>query len=172
MIKKGVLLILLTFVLVACGYRISGRYTGLPEHIHIVAIPGFENQTLQPDLDQILTDAVKTEFIQRGPYRIVAAPEEADAVLEGSIKSFSLTPIGVKRQNVGTTFLVMIVVDVSFTDRKTGNVLFTNPDFILREEYTFSERYVDFYLEEGPAINRAAREFASSLTSTILESFK
>jgi outer membrane lipopolysaccharide assembly protein LptE/RlpB len=155
----------------SCGYKVSGRYTGLPEGIQTIAVPVFDNRTPKFELEQILTAAVKRELAERSNRQVISDKETADAVLTGTILSYSITPIGIKSENVGTSFSVMIVVDVSFYERKTGKVLYANPSFVIREEYTLSNQTKDFYLEEGPAIERASRSFAASLVPTILESF-
>jgi outer membrane lipopolysaccharide assembly protein LptE/RlpB len=154
-----------------CGYRMSARYHSLPDHITTIAVPSFENRTMQFDLSAQLTQAVKREFMERSSCRITAEEDSADAVLHGAITSYSVTPIAIKRQNVGTSFLVTITVQVDFKDRRKDAVIYSNSAFVLREEYILSDRNVDFYVEEGPAIDRLTRSFADSLVSTILEAF-
>jgi outer membrane lipopolysaccharide assembly protein LptE/RlpB len=167
--------ILLIFAIIlfsgGCGYRISARYTSLPEHIATVAVPSFENRTMQFDISAQLTQAVKREFMERSSCRISADEDTADAVLYGTITSYSVTPIAIKRQNVGTSFLVTITVQVLFKDRRKDAVIYSNSSYVLREEYILSERNVDFYVEEGPAVERLSRSFADSLVTTILEAF-
>jgi len=170
MIRKLVIIIL-GIALAACGYKVSGRYNGLPEHIRTIAVPTFTNQTLRSGLEQTLTSAVKKEFLQRGDYQIVADPGAADAVLSGKIINYSITPIGIKGQNVGTVFLLTIELDIEFTDRLNDKVLYKDSRHIIREEYTLSDRTVDFFIEDAPAIERAARTFSAGLVATLLESF-
>ncbi len=169
MIRK-IAIILLGVTLAACGYKVSGRYNGLPEHIRTIAVPTFTNQTLRSGLEQTLTSAVKKEFLQRGSYRIVADPAAADAVLGVKILNYSITPIGVKGQNVGTVFLLMIALDIQFIDRRNDTVLYKDGRVVIRAEYALSDRAVDFYIEDAPAVERAARTFAASLGATLLES--
>lgn len=166
-------LVALSAVLLAgsCGYKVSGRYNGLPESIRTIAVPVFDNRTPKFELEQVLTAAVKRELAERSNRQVTSDKDTADAVLTGTILSYSTTPIGIKSENVGTSFSVMLVVDVSFYERNTGKVLYANPQFVIREEYTLSNQTKDFYLEEGPAIERASRSFAASLVPTILESF-
>jgi outer membrane lipopolysaccharide assembly protein LptE/RlpB len=164
-------LVLVLLPLGGCGYKVSGRYTGLPEDIRTIAIPVFDNRTPKFEVEQILTAAIRREFAERSKRTITGDKDTADAVLSGTVLSYSVTPIGIKRENVGTSFLIMLVVDVSFYERRTGKVLYANPAYVLREEYTLTNQTKDFYLEEGPAIERAARSLAASLVPTILESF-
>jgi len=155
----------------ACGYRMSARYGALPGHITTIAVPSFDNKTMNFALSAPLTQAVKREFIERSACRIASDEAEADAVLQGTITGYSVTPIAIKRQNVGTSFLITLRVKILFSDRRENRVIYSNPSFILREEYILSERNIDFYVEEGPAIERAAQAFADRLVTTILEDF-
>lgn len=169
---NGILVTVLIVLLAgSCGYKVSGRYNGLPEGIRTIAVPVFDNRTPKFELEQVLTEAIKRELAERSNREVVSDKETADAVLTGTILSYSTTPIGIKSENVGSSFSVMMVVDVSFYERKTGKVLYANPQFVIREEYTLSNQTKDFFLEEGPAIERASRSFAASLVPTILESF-
>jgi outer membrane lipopolysaccharide assembly protein LptE/RlpB len=168
---RKLILIVLAAALAACGYKVSGRYDGLPEHIRSIAVPTFANQTLRSGLEQALTAAVKKEFQQRGRYAITADPAAADAVLGVTIRSYAITPIGIKEQNVGTVFLVTIVLDIQFTDRREDKILYKADGFVVREEYALSDRTVNFYIEDDPAVQRAAQAFAASLVPTLLETF-
>jgi len=171
MIKKLFLLIFIVAILTGCGYKVSGKHSGLPNHVNIIAVPVFENKTKKFELSRIITRAVKTELIQQSDCRISAHAEEADAVLKGVITSYSVSPISITDQNVGTTFQILIAIQIIFKDQRRGTVIYSNPSYIIREEYTFSDTEVDFFLEEGPAMERAARAFAESLSATILENF-
>lgn len=172
MLFKTILIsLILLLPTMGCGYRMTARYNSLPPHITTIAVPSFENRTMQFDLSAKLTQAVKREFMERSACRISSDEAEADAVLHGIISGYSVTPIAIKRQNVGTSFLITLTVKIVFSDRREDRVLYSNPSFILREEYILSERNVDFYVEEGPAIERAAQAFADRLVATILEDF-
>jgi len=50
-----------------------------------VAIRGFRNETAQPGLDSLVTDAVHREFARRGDLRLVRDPEQADLVISGQV---------------------------------------------------------------------------------------
>jgi len=154
-----------------CGYRVSGRSASLPEHIQRIAVPTFTNKTLSAQLELPFTEAGKKEFSQYGRYQVVSDPAGADAVLEAAILGYSISPIGLQDQNVASTYLLQLRLEVKFTDLKTGKVLFRDPDAVVREEYLLSANNLDFYVEEAPAIERAAARWAASLVASIVEAF-
>lgn len=165
------LMILIVVATSGCGYKVSGRYSGLPEHIKTIAVPVFANKTVKFRLEQIVTAAVKKELAERGRFRVTGDPAESDALLEGTVNSFSVISVGVRQDDAGASFHIMMNLSVRLTDLKNKKTLYYNPSFVVREEYLLSTRVVDFYPEEVPAMERAAQRFAASLASTILETF-
>src|SRR5690349_12416645 len=83
----------LTVDLLSCGYHVAGRADLLPKKIHTIAIPSFANVTTRYKLTERLTADVAREFISRTRYRIVADPNEADAVLTGVVANYLSYPV-------------------------------------------------------------------------------
>ena len=55
-----------------CGYALSGRGSFLPAYIRIVGIPALVNNTPFFQVEQILTEKIRTEFIGRGRYTVIS----------------------------------------------------------------------------------------------------
>lgn len=170
--RRHTLFLLALALLVAtlgCGYRFAGRRGSLPESIRVVSVPLFANTTSRPKLDQALTAAIRAEFVKSGAVRVCTSPQEGDAVLSGTIRSFSAVPVGLRSDNVSTSFLIQMVVDIRLTERSTGRTLYEANGVMLRDEYTIPERTVDFYMEDSNALARLSESFASSLVTSVLE---
>ena len=60
-----------------CGYALAGRGSSLPPTVRSIGIPLFVNRTPIFDLEQILTQRVRLEFIGRGKYQVVTEPAGA-----------------------------------------------------------------------------------------------
>jgi hypothetical protein len=160
----------LLFLASGCGYRLAGKATAIPANIDSVAIPIFNNQTTKYRLEQRLTSAVVDEFVARTRYRIVPDASQAKAVLTGQVTEFTSTPV-IFAGGAGATFLVTVRMRVSMKDTTTHKLLFENNNFFFREEFEISRGSKEFFPEEGPAMDRLAREFSRTLVSTILEAF-
>ncbi len=52
-----------------CGYALAGRGSFLPDYIRVVGIPAFENRSSFSQVEQVLTEKVRIEFIGRGKYQ-------------------------------------------------------------------------------------------------------
>ena len=160
----------LLLALAGCGYRLAGKATAIPANIDSVAIPIFNNKTTKYRLEQRLTSAVVDEFIARTRYRIVPDVSQAKALLTGEVTEFTSTPV-IFAGGAGSTFLVTVRMRVSLKDITTQKLLFENNNFYFREEFEISRGSKEFFPEEGPAMDRLAREFSRTLVSSILEAF-
>ena len=165
-----VLCLVLLCVATGCGYRLAGKATAIPANIDSVAIPIFNNKTTKYRLEQRLTSAVVDEFIARTRYRIVPDASQAKALLTGEVTEFTSTPV-IFAGGAGATFLVTVRMRVSLKDTTTRKLLFENNNFYFREEFEISRGSKEFFPEEGPAMDRLAREFSRTLVSSILEAF-
>ena len=80
-------------LLVSCaGYHLGTSKPASLERVKTVTVPMFSNATLQPRAEVIATSAVVRAFTQDGTYRIEKS-DQADAILEGEIRSIIYTPI-------------------------------------------------------------------------------
>ena len=171
-LRTSCFVLCLLFLLLAsgCGYRLAGKATAIPANIDSVAIPIFNNKTTKYRLEQRLTSAVVDEFVARTRYRIVPDASQAKALLTGEVTEFTSTPV-IFAGGAGATFLVTVRMRVSMKDTATHKLLFENNNFYFREEFEISRGSKEFFPEEGPAMDRLAREFSRTLVSSILEAF-
>src|SRR5919202_1454370 len=112
-------------LLTGCGYHIAGRADLLPKDLHTIAIEPFGNATVRANLARLVPAALAREFNSRTRYRAVADAAQADAVLTGAILRFDHSPIIADPQTGRATgALIVVVLQVTLTDRRTGKVLF------------------------------------------------
>ena len=144
----------------------------MPDTVGVIAIPPFQNQTVEFKIEQHLTRAVHREFISRTRYDVVTNEGLADAVLTGTVVNVLVFPLvidpGVGRAtSVGT----ITQIRISLRDRRTGKVLYDNPNLEHRERYEVSTD-PDAYLEERElALMRTSEATARSIVSAVLERF-
>jgi hypothetical protein len=67
-----------------CGYKIV-RYRDALGDARRVAILGLENNSFEPGLDSLVSDAISREFLRRGALEVVSDPETADLIVSGSV---------------------------------------------------------------------------------------
>jgi outer membrane lipopolysaccharide assembly protein LptE/RlpB len=155
-----------------CGYHVAGRTNALPVGIRTIAVPAFQNRTSTYRVEQRLTEAVVHALLARTSYRIVAKPDAADAVLLGEVSNIANSAVVFDPETGrATTILVTVTMKVRLQQRSTGNVLYRNDNFVFREPYEISTDVPSFFEEDGPALDRMARDFAAQLVSDVLENF-
>lgn len=166
-------LVLLTFLMtVGCGYHVAGHTNVLPAQIHTIAVPAFNNGSLQYRVGEKVTTAVVRELIQRTRYRITSDPATADAVLTGTLVNFNSYPTTYD-PSTGRASGVQVVVQIAvkLTERQTGKVLYNRPNFEVRERYEISVDPKTYFDESGGAIDRLSADAAQTIVSGILENF-
>jgi len=85
----------------ACGYRVPHRGSVSPEAPK-VAIETLENDSSEPGLELMVTDAIRRELLARGGMRLVSHPHEADLVVEGSVM-----PVETRTQSFSSVVLAL-----------------------------------------------------------------
>ena len=155
-----------------CGYHTAGSAAHLPQTVHTLAVPTFQNATQSYHTEVSFTQAVIKEFSSRTPYHLEAgADPDADATLSGTITNFQVVPLTYNLQTgQSSSFLVTIRAKVVLSDRNK-KVLYQNSTYLFRQQYETTEDLVTFIQEDPAAINRLSRDFAQAVVSDILESF-
>jgi outer membrane lipopolysaccharide assembly protein LptE/RlpB len=158
-------------LLSGCGYHTTGSSTVLPATIHTIAVPAFRNVSTQYRVSDLLSKAVTRELISRTKYNVTANRDEADATLLGAVVGFASYPtIYDVAQARATGVQVIVTVQLTLFD-KSGKVLFTRPNFEIRERYEISVDPKNYFDENEPAMQRVAGDVARSVVSAMLEAF-
>ena len=159
-------------LLAGCGYQVAGRGNRLPPDVKTIAVPIFANQTRRFRIEQKLAAAVTREFIERTDFRVTPDPSQADAVLRGTVKDVR-SGVLTFDLNTGraTTLQVQVTTAVQLVDAHTKKVLFSNPNYVFREEYQISQNTTGQFEEDEPALDRLSRDLARTLVTEILENF-
>jgi hypothetical protein len=172
----ALLLAPIAIVWTSCGYALAGRGSFLPPYIQTIGIPQFTNTTPYYELEQVFTERVRTEFINRGKYKVLPQRAGVDALLNGEILAISITPASFTDQQQASRYIITVTAKIEFRDLKTNKVIWDNPSWVFRDEYEASAA-VDaldanaFFSQDVNALDRVGTEFAKSVVSAILEAF-
>jgi hypothetical protein len=160
-----------------CGYALAGRGSFLPDYIRVVGIPPFENRSSFSQVEQVLTEKVRTEFIGRGKYQVIPEAQGGDAVLTGELLAISVQPVGFNEQQLASRYLFIWTMKIAFTDAQTNEVLWSIDALTFRGEYELSTRPdqtnlgASFVDQERSSADRMATDVARSVVTSILEAF-
>ena len=174
--KKFRFTILVALLLLSCSfkecYKQAGKGDALPQHIKTLAIPAFQNPSLRFKVEQRFTAAMIDEVLRRQrTLQVVAKAEGADAVMLGTIKQFAYRGVLLDDYGRARVFEITVVAGITVKDQTKNKVIFDNQNYVFKTEYEITGDPNSFFNEEGPAVNRLARDFAKSVLTTILEGF-
>ena len=142
----------------------------LPPGIRTVAVPTFVNETTEPLLEAEITRAVIAEIQRDGALRIVAAGE-ADAVLKGRIRAFTMNPVSYTRDDALRAEEYRIILTAAYTlvNAKTGAVVSEHPQ--VEGDATF-QVIGDLTTSKQNGLPTAARDLAHDLVEKIVETWR
>jgi hypothetical protein len=151
---------------------VAGQATRITPDVKTIAVPAFKNLSSTFRIEQQLTAAVTRELLERTHYRIVANPADADAVLKGTVKDVRARAITFDNNTgLATSLQVQVTADVKLEDVHSHKLLFSNSNYVYREEYQVSETPAALFEEDKPALDRLSRDLARTLVTDILENF-
>ncbi len=174
--RRMAVLALAGLVSSGCGYALAGRASSLPPGIVSIGIPDFVNESTVPEIDRVLTDAIRVEFQSKGRYRIVPESVGVDALLVGRVTSVVLQPSTFTDQNQVARNFVITTASIEFREVSSGRVIWTNPAFQSRDEYEVTSGAVSadtsaLLRQDADAFERLARSFARTVVTSIFEAF-
>lgn len=142
-----------------CGYSLSSRTN---PHIQTIAVPIFENATLEKGLEQSLADRITDAFLADKKLRVVKE-KDADSVIKGTIDRYERTPFSYdKNQNV-QEYKVQLALHVLFEDRKKNRVVWEEKALGAWGTYSVSAELPAGIEEERVAQERAFDKAAQEI---------
>jgi hypothetical protein len=159
-----------------CGYALAGRGSFLPGYIQRIGIPPFVNHTTVFNLETLLTQKVRGEFIGRGKYQILPESTNVDALLTGEVSSVSITPVSFTQEQLASRYALTLTARIELRDLRENKVLWENPSVTFRTEYdaTTGRGSTDpaaYFQQDANSLERISTEFARTIVSAILEAF-
>ena len=165
-------LCLIPFALTCCGYHVAGTTDVLPKNVKTIAVPAFGNITTRYKISDLLAAAITREFISRTRYQVVSDPNQADAVLSGSVVNFISYPtIFDSKTGRAAGVQAIVMMQLSLRDRATNAVLFDRPHMEFRQNYEISVDPQAYFDESEVGMDRLSRDVARSVVSAVLANF-
>jgi len=127
----GIIVLIATF-LQACGYHIRG-FSSSDRERSIAVLP-FRNETTEPNVEILITDALRKLFIKRGRFKLTS-PSDADLIFRGRVLKIYTSDVAHLDVEKTTETRVYVVLDVRCENPKTGKVVWQDNQFRFYEEY-------------------------------------
>jgi hypothetical protein len=128
------------------------------------------------NIETMLTQKVRSEFIGRGKYQILPEATGVDALLSGEVTAVSVQPASFSTQQLASRYAIQMSARIELRDMRENKVLWENPSLVFRQEYdaTGGRTVLDpaaFFQQDANALERMSTEFARTIVSAILEAF-
>ena len=161
------LLAAVCLILTGClGYHVGPVKPSVLRDVHVIAVPTFENKTLLPRIEVLVTDSVIKQIQQDGTYK-VAEKGNADAVLKAEITEISRSPARSVLGNVLATTEFNLSMHVRYKlDARSGTSLTPYAEVVGTTSFFVG---TDVTTDERQALPLAAEELATHLVTQLSE---
>jgi hypothetical protein len=167
-----------------CGYALVGRGVMTDPSIKKIGVPPFRDTTGKAGLHQKITAAVTQELLKRGRFEVVSDTKEVDAVVDGELVAYRVTPVGYSQVGGPTPapgaavtteasrYDITLSAKVKYAKVGAEEPIWSNESFLFRDEYDLgSAEGGGLFDREDQAIDRLSEDFARSLVAAMLEAF-
>jgi Lipopolysaccharide-assembly len=148
------------------GYRLGSM---LPKELSSVHVPVFKNNTAEPFIETVLTNAVRDE-IQKDASLSLENEAEADTELLITINSYTLLPLAYDRENrtQASEYRVLLETSVVLRNRRTGEVVVSYPRVRGDATFDFSGDLTNAKRQALPAV---ADDLAHQIVERVVEAW-
>lgn len=158
---------LLTLTFAGCaGYQLGPIKPTELAKTHSLAVPTFKNETLEPRIQSLATNAVIKQIQMDGSFT-VASLKNADATLNATIKTIEHRQLRAVRTDVLRTSELEVIVSIEY------NVVDNQTSAILSKGTAVGRTNIfldpNFQLSERQAVQQAAQRAATNLVTSISE---
>lgn len=174
--RRVIALCAAALVLSGCGYALAGRGNTTPDYIRRIGVPTFQNHSNTPDLDRILTEAVRQELQSRGKFVVVQDTTGVDAVLTGTVNPIRFDVATLTPGRQAQRYLITVMASLEFKAVKDNEILWSNSSMRVTDEYdvTGTAAVNDpaaLFSQDQNALSRLAKSFARSVVTSMLDRF-
>lgn len=167
--KRWSWLLLCALLLGGCGYHRPGQGENLGQ-VNSLQVQFFANQTYEPFLENILTNAVTQRFLRTRRWRLVEDPARADAVFSGTVVDYHSDPVSFDANDNVLEYRAQIKAAGELRRQEDGRVLWKGA-LSWSEEYPGSLDKARQEDEKRIAINSIAQRLAEEFYFHLTDNF-
>ena len=147
----------------ACGYRFVEPLsaTGADGGALRVAVRPLTNESFEPGIDALVTDALRREFLRRGGVRLVDDPGQADISVGGAISELETYATSVSSVSAALEQQIEVSADLHARRRDGSEVALSSTAFREWELYLMSADIEASRKNRDEALRRVASVIAT-----------
>jgi hypothetical protein len=148
--------LLLLLFLVGCGYHSPGDSDGwVGDEARVLYVQLFENRTVEPYLDNYITDAVISELSRSRLLELTENPDLAEVRLVGEVKDFTSNALAYSSSDQITAYSATMTVVVRLLRNNSSEILWQQT----------MRRSQDYLAEDNKNLQLEDRKLAARLVS-------
>ena len=148
------------------GYSLGGQKPTHLRNITKIAVPTFENLTLEPRLAVLVTNAIIKQMQNHGSYQIVAK-RDAEAVLEGKIERITRSQFRSDRNNILRSSQIMAALSSTYIIKDAASGVVLHNGTATGDSYIILD--ANLQLSETQLLEDAAQRLAYNLADQVSE---
>lgn len=152
------------------GYGFRGTVNNLPSDIKSVSIPVFTNESIEPGVEVIFANALIYEF-NRSRVLQVVSEAEAQAQIEGKIRSIAVDPVIYTNLTQAVERKVTVILEVTFRRSDNQKILWQNKGLSRYEVYRITTDPNQTQRNKEEVIKKIAQDLSERIHNSILENF-
>ena len=121
-------------VLAGCGYHFTSGGRQFTADVHTIGVRTFANETREIGVEKRLAMAIEREFVIRGPLK-VAAPDEGDLVLTGTVRVAEDRPVAFNRDDEVLIYQTVLSLDLDLRRRDDGKMVWQVRNLRVTDDY-------------------------------------
>ena len=159
------------FLVCLFGFGCAGYHVGpvTKRSFNSIAVPMFRNETLRPQLEAQISNAIIKRLQQDGSLRIETEPR-ADVVLTGTVFRYVRNSLRTLHSDTGVPreYEIVITVRVEARDRRTGEIVLKSTEVEGKSDVFIGE---DQQSAEEQALPLVADDIAKRVARLLVESW-
>jgi outer membrane lipopolysaccharide assembly protein LptE/RlpB len=161
--------VLLVVILAGCGYQLSGQAGTVPATLQRISVPMFTNATTVPNLEQLVTAAVRTQLQRDGRVRL-GTDAGSSTQLRGEIRRYELSLLASDRSDFALEYRIEVEVHVVVEDLRQHQTVL-DQTLAITTEYVVSPQIVPTEIARERALLAVSREAGERVVSLLLDRF-
>jgi hypothetical protein len=152
-----------------CGYTAGSL---IPSHIETIYVEPFKNETSEPNIEIVVTNAIKDRFAWDGALKIENSKNEADSMLQGKILKYEKVPVAWGSNDEVAEYRLVLTVNLVYTDLDNNKIMWQEKKFKVDSEYYTTlkdQKFTSTNLDRDALIENAAEELALEVVSRTVE---
>lgn len=163
--------IVVSMVLVACGYRFSPGGEHIDKNIRTVFVGNLTNLTSEANLENYVRGAFITQFRKVYRFELAESRDRADALITGSVTRLNISHASYKTTEVAAEDRVTVTLDVTFKKRKTNEIIWRDRNFTGRRTFVVADNTNVTERNKKDALRELADEMAKRAYRSIMSDF-